>query len=218
MVKLDAHAVQCAHCGKRFQALRPEAVYCSGGCRVAAHRAKHAPPKAKASPATDKEISRLRALVERQQAEIERLRAQPKDAPGGHADQIIDAQRATLRESDRAKFDRAVARACKQVEAYTMKIFWAEVDKKVKERTAAEHARMVKAMDEADAQREHYTLLSKGVESFILTQDEFRLLQGCLHPDQPNRSAERLGKAFHVIRRFEPYIAAMAKGKILPRF
>ena len=52
----------CAYCGAEFTASKPEALYCSGRCRVAAYRARNRP--AVTTGVTDNaEITRLKAEI-----------------------------------------------------------------------------------------------------------------------------------------------------------
>jgi hypothetical protein len=54
--------MHCQQCGKEFQASKP-AVYCSGACRVAAHRARNRPAVTDDAEVLRAENAELKAII-----------------------------------------------------------------------------------------------------------------------------------------------------------
>ncbi len=61
--------MKCAHCGSEFTAVRPTATYCSGRCRVAAHRNRNAKPSAEEKQAA---LGYAIHLIEMLKAELDK--------------------------------------------------------------------------------------------------------------------------------------------------
>jgi hypothetical protein len=71
--------MKCQQCGREFQATRPEATYCSGACRVAAHRVRKKP---RVTPVTDSVgIALLKAEIAQLHEENARLKAEIASRP-----------------------------------------------------------------------------------------------------------------------------------------
>ena len=70
------------------------------------------------------------------------------------------------------------------------------------EMVASYHQKLEKVNDHAHVLSER----AKCIDDYM-TQDEFRLLQGCLHPDrQPEGEKEKYGRAFQILKRMESRI------------
>ncbi len=68
-MRMERHAVQCAHCGTQFDALRSEAKYCSATCRVTASVQRRRP----ATPARVAERPAAEQVRETDRARFDRL-------------------------------------------------------------------------------------------------------------------------------------------------
>ena len=69
---------------------------------------------------------------------------------------------------------------------------------------------------ELNLERARLQAARAGVERF-LTQDDYRLVLGCLHPDKPDRDAGRLARAFEIVQRLEAHVDANAGLRELKR-
>ncbi len=105
----------------------------------------------------------------------------------GHLKQLVTKGHTNLIELARNELDREVR---------------AEFDRRHPELLAEARQKQEKLSDEIHLWKER----NKGTDDYM-TQDEFRLLQGCLHPDrQPEAEKEKYGRAFQIIKRMESRI------------
>ena len=154
------------------------------------------------------ELAKVERLHELLGQRLEKRRAYrgvdntPTDPNAGRS--IADAANtlASAPESVKQKVERLAAKEIERLRA----LFQVEVHKAFEARhpemVASYHQKLEKVNDHAHVLSER----AKCIDDYM-TQDEFRLLQGCLHPDrQPEGEKEKYGRAFQILKRMESRI------------
>ena len=78
-----------------------------------------------------------------------------------------------------------------------------EVDHAAKERMKAERAKIHQIEQEARAEKERLKGLRMNLDG-LMTEDEYRLIRGCLHPDRaPEDRRDQFSRAFNIFSRLE---------------
>jgi len=114
----------------------------------------------------------------------------------------IQAEVSTLSETARQRFDRLVQRKIDQLTAD----FRRQVDDEVRARVEPERARLLAAIEAANVERMALHENRQTLE-YWMTQEEFRLVLGCLHPDRaPADQQSRFGRAFDIVKRLEGHL------------
>jgi hypothetical protein len=110
----------------------------------------------------------------------------------------------------RAQFERSLKRAVLAEQRRLQAGFQEQLQREL-ERATAERASKLAAREAAMNAREEELLqcaerlrLQRCSGDEHMTLEEYRLVLGCLHPDQPDRSAARLGHAFGIFKRLRP--------------
>lgn len=101
----------------------------------------------------------------------------------------------------------ALARA---VRAYVAAEVEPQIEAEVKRRVAKKQEELTKLevdlkrlFKEAMSEKERFSDLTKNLDG-LMTEDEYRLIRGCLHPDRAGEELkEKFGKAFHIFSRLE---------------
>jgi hypothetical protein len=109
---------------------------------------------------------------------------------------IIEATLSELPARERMTVEKALERtqhALKQS-------FDQAVDEEVRRRLETERAYFMKSAERHHAEELKLQMVRSKLSAFM-TLEEFRLVRGCLHPDQPERSPERLRAAFQIFER-----------------
>jgi hypothetical protein len=132
-----------------------------------------------------------------------------------YATEIIEAGKAEIRtKSASEKFDSIVNRTVKAINAQLQESFASAVQKKVDvivaEKLADITRREAKLAEEVESFHRQVIDARRDVTTYM-TESEFKLVLGCLHPDQTQRSKERLEKAFHIFNRLTGYIMPLGK-------
>ena len=122
------------------------------------------------------------------------------------------AERATddrVSESDQAKIDRLVAKAIKAQVAELQAKFLTEVRVEAKKAAPGLREEMERERDKYIRENAHMARIKSGLKPLI-SEADYRFLLGALHPDrQP--SPEKQAKAFDIVRKLDPYLAAFKK-------
>ena len=114
----------------------------------------------------------------------------------------IQAEVSTLSETARQRFDRLVQRKIDQLTAD----FRRQVDDEVRARVEPERARLLAAIEAANVERMALHENRQTLE-YWMTQEEFRLVLGCLHPDRaPADQQSRFGRAFDIVNRLQGHL------------
>lgn len=138
-------------------------------------------------------------------AAIERMKAARAGKADLKANVTVTELRVVLPESKQAQFDKAVERAVAIQAARLESEFAARVAAAVaEERKLLSEARM-----KATAELQNLIEQQKHVDAYI-TEDEFRLIRSCLHPDR-EADPERKRKAFDLFNRFETKVSSDAR-------
>lgn len=113
--------------------------------------------------------------------------------------QKVKVERDALRESDEKKLQRAVDAETARLHREYHDAVQAEVMKRT-----AERLKMLEEMeDKAKDTQAIYSKLVQGVKG-VMTQDEYKLILNCLHPDRaPEDRRDRFTKAFAIFKRFD---------------
>lgn len=112
---------------------------------------------------------------------------------------------ALLSETMKVRFDKALKKAIDVALRDMQESFDEEVRKQLAEHLKPERERLKEAEAEAIEDRTHYLALSQGVAPLI-SDDEFKLIRGCLHPDRaPAERRDRFNDAFLAINKLAPY-------------
>lgn len=131
----------------------------------------------------------------------------------GDVTAIIEEARATVSESARERFDKAVAKTRAALEgAYNAKMielqasFEAEVQKRIAPELEAERKRLQEAVDRNRREWENFIARRDGIK-LAMTKTEFKFLLNCLHPDrEPEGREAKFSRAFEIVNRLQPYI------------
>jgi len=125
-----------------------------------------------------------------------------------NVDAEISEIRSTVKENAKAKFDRALRAAV----ALQVGRLQAEMKIAIEAAVAEKNTELEtkrKTLNDWDAElraeREAVQQLRATIDTYM-TQDEYRLVLSCLHPDQQERTAERLSKAFAIFKRLESMV------------
>lgn len=108
---------------------------------------------------------------------------------------------ALVPESKRAQFNNAVRRAVDALHT----VLQADYDKRLKE-AVGEREEQLREREKLVAADEQRLLDARRDITTYMTEHEFNLVLGSLHPDRPDRAPERLAKAFRIFQRLEGYI------------
>lgn len=123
------------------------------------------------------------------------------------AKDLFEAARMDLPETERQRFDRVVKKATEAIEAQYVAQY-VEMEKALLAKIALDRAAIAEIKKEALAEaaeikRKAFDHLSKGLTPYM-TQDEFKLVLGCLHPDRaPEDKRDRYNEAFQIFKRLE---------------
>lgn len=110
-------------------------------------------------------------------------------------------KREEFTESQQAKIARAVKRESAAELAKLRKSYWEEVSAQVVKGTKAAREHYEQEIQEAQSAKESYEVRTRGLVMFM-TEEEYRLLLNCLHPDRaPEDRRERFTKAFAILQR-----------------
>jgi hypothetical protein len=130
---------------------------------------------------------------------------------------VVVEARATVNESARARFDKAVAKITASFEGkYQARLgalqrdYESTVQKAVAERVAqlleTERERLREAIDRNNSMMKNFLARRDGIKQ-AMTKKEFQLLLNCLHPDRaPADRTDRFTEAFRIAKRLQPYI------------
>lgn len=130
---------------------------------------------------------------------------------------VVEEAKATVNESAKARFDRAVAKARAALEgAFQARLnelqasYEAEVEKAVKARIGPEleaaRRRAQESIDRNDRMMRNFKARRDGIKQ-AMTKKDLKLLLNCLHPDRaPADRADRFAEAFRIAKRLQPYV------------
>ena len=91
------------------------------------------------------------------------------------------------------------------VRQYVQQFCASEIERQV----AEQKKRCDEGFESQEIERARLAAVEARLHRFM-TQDEYRLILGCLHADKPDRDPERLNKAFNIMRRLEPHVKKAA--------
>ena len=113
----------------------------------------------------------------------------------------IQTEVAALSETARQRFERIVQRKIAQLTADYQRQVSADVATAV----VAEKQRLLAAIDATNTER-LALIANRQTLEYWMTQDEFRQVLGCLHPDRHPEDAARYGRAFDIVKRLEGHL------------
>ncbi len=118
---------------------------------------------------------------------------------------------AGVKDTVKAKVERLAAKEIDRLRG----LFHVEVRKEFEERHPEMVSEYSARLDKLNDEIHRCIQRTKGTDDYM-TQDEFRLLQGCLHPDrQPESEKEKYGRAFQIIKRMESRIDPSKRKRML---
>jgi hypothetical protein len=118
-------------------------------------------------------------------------------------EEMLKAERESVPEPRRSAFDNAVNRAIKLWIARAQVELEQRVEVRVNKELAEQRGILSKFEDEAREKDARLDAALASVDRFM-TEDEFRLILNCLHPDRaPEDRRERFNRAFQVFKRLE---------------
>jgi hypothetical protein len=120
----------------------------------------------------------------------------PRD-PQAHLDAII-ADINQLPETHKAKAMRLVTEAN---DLLHQEFHW-QVEDEVKRRLGERQANLEALEEKARAANEAAAQMLASIDTHM-SEEEYRLVLGCLHPDRPDRDPKRLAQAFAIFKRLE---------------
>ena len=107
----------------------------------------------------------------------------------------------SLTETAKAKVERVAKAEVRRLQ----ELYWQDITAEVAKRTEPERERLATERQKALYEQERWRALSSKLSAHM-TQDEFRLVLGCLHPDkQPADRQERYGRAFDIFNRLRDW-------------
>lgn len=111
-----------------------------------------------------------------------------------------------IKEKDRDRFQRLLKKATDAALKKLQASFWATVEEKVKERLkeefAKEQERLAAWSDRLEAKKELLDAIRASLTNeYGMTEAEYKLILGCLHPDKHSGQEERYNRAFETFRR-----------------
>lgn len=130
------------------------------------------------------------------------------------AQQEIKKTKEQVKESDRERFTRLLQQATeaeiKNLQAKFQTAVREKVQKETEEQRAELNRQQMKALEEISNWAER----SKCLDEWM-TQEEYKLVLGCLHPDKhhPDEQA-RYSKAFHIFKRLEIHVNSTASKRV----
>lgn len=118
----------------------------------------------------------------------------------------VTAEALTLSETAQAKFDRLLAKATKTLQdSYQLQLD-AAVKAEVDKRLEVERKWYEERTKEATEEITQYAARSKSLDHWM-TETEFKLVLGCLHPDRQSESERaKYDKAFQIFKRLEQHL------------
>lgn len=123
---------------------------------------------------------------------------------------------AAVPEGARAQFKAAVKKAVDAEIARLRRIFESQVEEHVEKRLVQRREKLAAAEREIAEWRDALNDRQRDISTYM-SEDEYRLVLGCLHPDRPDRTADRLGKAFEIFQRLERYVAVYSPKALAER-
>jgi Protein of unknown function (DUF3102) len=115
---------------------------------------------------------------------------------------IFEDARAGIDADDRADFDHRLNDALQAARADFKRRAAEEVATRIKDHEEW----FAKETERLAAERELLTADRKRLQRGVLTRDEYRFVLTCVHPDQPDRTPERLNRAFQIIKTLERFV------------
>lgn len=150
----------------------------------------------------------------RLRAALVQLRAQQQPET---AAAVIAEARATVPESARVRFDKAIARATAAIEGvFTAKekalqnsyerAVAAGIEQRLAVELAAERKQLVEAIERNRRERNDFINRRDGIK-LVIDRDEWRRVLNCLHSDRaPDDRKKKFDDAFEIIKRLGPYV------------
>jgi hypothetical protein len=88
------------------------------------------------------------------------------------------------------------------------------VERETQKRVQAERTRLLTVRKEIEEERERVIAMARGLTA-VMTEEEYKLIRGLLHPDRHPENPERYGKAFEAFSRLEKTIHPDIPARIL---
>lgn len=137
--------------------------------------------------------------VARLTKERDKLLGKPEKVPLLSFDNKVDKLMETLPASTTKKMRKALDDVVRDLKHE----FENEVDHVAKERMKEQRARVHQLEKEAREEKERLKALRMNLDG-LMTEEEYRLIRGCLHPDRaPAEKKEQFGRAFEIFTRLE---------------